>query len=56
VQIVFGCKIISRTPGRFRTRIINDGVEPQIQAHYKHSKVKQYLKEGHALRSANGSS
>jgi hypothetical protein len=50
VQIVFGRKIISRTPGRFRTRVINDGVEPQIQAHYKHSKVKQYLKEGRALR------
>jgi hypothetical protein len=25
-------------------------VEPQLQAHYKHSKVKQYLKEGRALR------
>lgn len=50
VQIVFGRKITSRTPGRFRTRIINDGVEPQLQAHYKHSKVKQYLKEGRAPR------
>jgi hypothetical protein len=50
VQIVFARKITRRTPGRFRTRIINDGVEPQIQAHYKHSKVKQYLKEGRALR------
>lgn len=50
VQIVFGRKITSRTPGRFRTRVINDGVEPQLQAHYKHSKVKQYLKEGRALR------
>jgi hypothetical protein len=40
-QIVFGRKITSRTPGRFRTRVIGDGVEPQIQAHYKHSKVKQ---------------
>jgi hypothetical protein len=50
VQIVFGRKITSRTPGRFRTRVINDGVEPQIQAHYKHSKIKQYFKEGHALR------
>ena len=39
VQIVFGRKITNRTPGRFRTRIIDDGVEPQIQAHYKHSKV-----------------
>jgi hypothetical protein len=50
VQVVFGRKIISRTPGRFRTRVISDGVEPQIQAHYKHSKVKQYFKEGRALR------
>jgi hypothetical protein len=50
VQIVFGRKITRRTPGRFRTRVINDGVEPQIQAHYKHSKVKQYFKEGRALR------
>ena len=49
-QVVFGRKITRRTPGRFRTRVINDGVEPQIQAHYKHSKVKQYLKEGRALR------
>jgi hypothetical protein len=50
VQIIFGRKITSRTPGRFRTRVIGDGVEPQIQAHYKHSKVKQYFKEGRALR------
>jgi hypothetical protein len=50
VQIVFHRKITSRTPGRFRTRIINHGVEPQLQAHYKHSKVKQYFKEGRALR------
>ena len=50
VQIVFARKLTSRTPGRFRTRITNDGVEPQIQAHYKHSKVKQYLKDGRALR------
>ena len=50
VELVFGRKIISRTPGRFRTRVITDGVEPQIQAYYKHSKVKQYFKEGRALR------
>ena len=50
VQIVFGRKVTSRTPGRFRTRVIDDGVQPQMQAHYKHCKVKQYLKEGRALR------
>jgi hypothetical protein len=47
---VFARKITARTPGRFRTRVITHGVEPQIQAHYKHSKVKQYFKEGRALR------
>ena len=30
--------------------MITKGVEPVIQAHYKHSKVKQYFKEGRALR------
>ncbi len=50
VSIVFDRKITSRTPGRFHTRVITRGVQPQIQAHYKHSKVKQYFKEGRALR------
>ncbi|MBV8942160.1 MAG: hypothetical protein JO243_23495 [Solirubrobacterales bacterium] len=50
VQIVFARKLTTRTPGRFRTRIIDDGAEPQLQAYYKHSKVKQYLKQGRALR------
>jgi hypothetical protein len=50
VQITFGRKVMRTTPGRFRTRVVQRGTEPQIQAHYKHSKVKQYLKEGRALR------
>jgi len=50
VQIVFDRKITSRTPGRFQTKVITKGVQPVIQAHYKHSKVKQYFKEGRALR------
>ena len=41
VQIIFDRKITSRTPGRFQTKVITKGVEPVIQAHYKHSKVKQ---------------
>jgi hypothetical protein len=51
VQVVFGRKITRRTPGRFRTRIMERrrrAADPG--AHYKHSKVKQYLKEGRALR------
>ena len=50
VQIVFDRKITSRTPGTFQTKVITAGVAPVIQAHYKHSKVKQYFKEGRALR------
>ena len=50
VQIVFDRTITKRTPGRFQTKVITKGVEPIIQAHYKHSKVKQYYKHGRALR------
>ena len=38
------------TPGRFRTRIITDGVTPSLHADYKHATIKQYHKEGRALR------
>ena len=50
VQIVFGRKVSRVTPGRFQTKVITRGTQPVIQAHYKHSKVKQYFKEGRALR------
>jgi hypothetical protein len=50
VQIVFGRKVSRRTPGTFQTKVITSGVQPVIQAHYKHSKVKQYFKDGRALR------
>ncbi|MGH9026317.1 MAG: hypothetical protein ACRDWD_09410, partial [Acidimicrobiia bacterium] len=38
------------TPGIFRTRIFGPGTEVKIEFRYKHSRVKQYLKEGKALR------
>jgi hypothetical protein len=50
VAVVFGRRVNSRTPGRFHTKIINKGVEPAIQVHYRASKVKQYFKAGRALR------
>ena len=50
VAIVFGRRVNSRTPGRFHTKIFHKGVEPAIQVHYRASKVKQYFKEGRALR------
>ena len=39
-----------KTPGRFRTRVITDGVTPSLHVDYKNTKVKQYHKEGRALR------
>lgn len=38
------------TPGRFRTRVITDGVVPSLHIDYKHAKIKQYHKDGKALR------
>jgi hypothetical protein len=50
VSLVFARRVIATTPGRFQTRVISRGVDPAIQVLYKHSKVKQYFKEGRALR------
>ena len=38
------------TPGRFRTRVITQGVTPSLHVDYKHATIKQYHKEGRALR------
>jgi len=50
VALVFARKITKATPGRFWTKVVSRGVEPALSAHYKHSKVKQYFKDGRALR------
>jgi hypothetical protein len=50
VQVVFGRRISKTTPGRFRTRVITEGVTPSLHIDYKRSRIKQYHKEGRALR------
>lgn len=50
VAVVFGRRVSRQTPGRFHTKVINSGVQAAIQVHYRASKVKQYFKEGRALR------
>jgi hypothetical protein len=50
VSLTFGRRVSKRTPGRFRTRVLTEGVIPSIHLDYKHSRVKQYWKEGVALR------
>ena len=50
VQLIFNRRISKRTPGRFRTRVITEGVTPSLHVDYKRSRIKQYHKEGRALR------
>jgi hypothetical protein len=54
VSVIFDRRIVRRgphpTPGRFRTRIFTNGVNPSLHVEYKSSRVKQYHKEGIALR------
>jgi hypothetical protein len=50
VQLIFNRRVSKRTPGRFRTRVLTDGVTPSLHVDYKHSRIKQYHKEGQALR------
>jgi hypothetical protein len=50
VQLIFGRRVTKRTPGRFRTRVLTEGVVPTLHVDYKHSRIKQYHKEGRALR------
>jgi hypothetical protein len=50
VQLIFARRVSKQTPGRFRTRVITDGVTPSLHIDYKHSRIKQYHKDGRALR------
>jgi hypothetical protein len=50
VQLIFDRRVTRRTPGRFRTRVLTAGVTPSLHIDYKHSRIKQYHKEGRALR------
>jgi hypothetical protein len=54
VQLIFERTIKRRgpnpTPGRFRTRVITEGVTPSLHLDYKSTRIKQYHKEGRALR------
>jgi hypothetical protein len=49
-QLIFERRVNRRTPGRFRTRVITEGVIPSLHVDYKSSRIKQYHKEGRALR------
>jgi hypothetical protein len=54
VGLIFNRQVRTRgkhpTPGRFRTRVITEGVTPSLHIDYQHNKIKQYHKLGVALR------
>ena len=54
IALIFGRRLMTRkrnpTPGTFRTRVITSGVTPSLHVDYKSTRIKQYHKEGRALR------
>src|SRR5579859_733413 len=54
VSLVFDRRILNgrrrHTESRFRTRVFTQGVTPSLHVEYKHTRIKQYHKEGRALR------
>ena len=50
VAMVFARRVNRRTTEPFRERIFTSGTEVRLDFSYKHARVKQYLKEGRALR------
>lgn len=50
LKIIFGRRIQKNTPGEFATKVVTRGTEVTLNVFYKSSRLKQYLKEGRALR------
>ena len=50
IQLIFDRRVTKATPGPFRTRVVREGVIPSLRVDYKSNGIKQYFKEGRALR------
>jgi hypothetical protein len=50
VQLIFDRVVTKKTPGEFKTRVIQDGVHPSLHISYKNFDLKQYFKEGRGCR------
>lgn len=50
IKLIFDRQIRSNTKSEFATRVVTRGTEVTVNAFYKHSRIKEYLKEGRALR------
>ncbi len=50
IEIIFDRQVRADTVSEFKTKVITRGTEVTVNAFYKHSRIKQYLKDGRALR------
>jgi hypothetical protein len=50
IKVIFDRQIRSNTLGEFATKVVTRGTDVTINAFYKHSRIKEYLKENRALR------
>jgi hypothetical protein len=50
IAMVFARQVRKTTKSVFRTRVFDPGTDVKIDFSYKHSRIKQYLKDGRALR------
>ncbi len=54
IGLIFNRRIVSKgkhkTPGTFRTRVLTAGVDASLHVDYKSTSIKQYHKEGKAIR------
>lgn len=50
VRLIFDRQIRKTTKGPFRTRVVTRGTEVTLDVSYRDSRIKEYLKEGRALR------
>jgi hypothetical protein len=50
IAIVFARQVRTTTKGVFRTRVFDPGTDVKVDFSYKHSRIKQYLKDSRALR------
>jgi hypothetical protein len=50
IEIIFDRQVRSDTVSEFKTKVVSRGTEVAVNAFYKHSRIKQYLKDQRALR------
>jgi len=50
ISLIFDRRIRSDTDSGFRTNVVTRGVDTTVNFFYRHSRIKEYLKDGRALR------